>query len=78
MLIGQITLLVLALEGLLSWCWLSTPAEVEVFAFANLSLLAGIGVAGWLRTRPTLITLKGGAHSYRAAEPPEINLKKAA
>ena len=79
MLIRQIALLVLTLECLVSWCWFTTPPEVELLVLAHLSMIGGVGVAAWLQTRPTLMTL-GGALGFQDLTPVEYpcELKKAA
>ena len=55
MLIVRIALLVLGLEALVAWCWTAGPIGHLVLAFAQLSILGGLGVAGWLRNEPPLL-----------------------
>jgi hypothetical protein len=53
MLILKFTLLLAGLEALLSWCWLVTPAELELFVLAHLSIAGGVAVAACLKHGPT-------------------------
>jgi hypothetical protein len=79
MLIIQSSLLVLALEALVSWCWFTTPVEIELIVLTHFAMIGGVGVAAWLQTRPPMIT-PGGTQSLRppAAAVVHHSLKKAA